>query len=85
MASREKARKALGKIMIELKGECLSDIVSEMQNQLSRGYQDHVYLYSLHFLLEQGKFFIDQKIISRNVPILLSELFGELNEEKTND
>ena len=52
----------------------------------------HVYLFTLHSLLQglmiQGKLTpgsISTHTINLNMDILLSELFGELNEEKSND
>jgi hypothetical protein len=51
----------------------------------------HVYLYSVHSLLaslaEAGALtpgIVNKRVVDLNIDILLSELFGDLNEEKTN-
>lgn len=64
-----------------------------MRTQLIKGFQEHVYLYSMHWLLDglgrEGKLteghWATGGLIASNVPILLSELYGELNEAKSND
>jgi len=52
----------------------------------------HVYLYTVHDLL--GKLseenllspgVINKRVIDLNIEILLSEMFGEMNEQKAND
>jgi hypothetical protein len=91
LSHREKARKAIAKIVEELSPRILSLVFEEMKNQLTKGFQVHVYLYSVHSLLaslaEAGALspgVINKRVVDLNIDILLSELFGDLNEEKTN-
>jgi len=49
--TREKGRKALVKVTQEVSPKFLFLIVREMQDNLTRGFQLHVYLYSVHHLL----------------------------------
>jgi hypothetical protein len=64
-----------------------------MRAQLVKGFQEHVYLFSMHWLLDglgkEGKLlgapWCGRALVESNVPILLSELYGELNEAKSND
>lgn len=56
-----------------------------------KGYQQHVYLYTVHHLLaclsEAGSLLpgsLSHRCIELNIELLLSELFGDLGEEKTN-
>lgn len=92
LSHREKARKALSKLIEELSPRFLGLVFDEMKNQLTRGFQQHVYLYSIHSLLaglmESQKLqpgSISAHTVDLNMEILLSELFGELDEEKAND
>lgn len=92
LAHREKARKSLVKLVAEVSPNFLSMIFEEMKVTLQRGYQQHVYIYSIHNLLqglhENGELnsgCITERIIEQNIEVLLSELFGDLKEEKTND
>lgn len=56
------------------------------------GYQLHVYLFSVHHLLSSlaesaalTPGIISNKVVDQNIDIMLSELFGDLNIEKSND
>lgn len=49
--TREKARKALVKVINEVSPRFLTLIFQEMQNNLNRGFQLHVYLYTVHYVL----------------------------------
>lgn len=51
LATREKARKALLKVISEVSPRFLGLIFTEMQDNLTRGYQLHVYLYTVHYIL----------------------------------
>ena len=51
LATREKARTALLKVISEVSPRFLELIFSEMQDNLTRGYQLHVYLYTVHYIL----------------------------------
>lgn len=93
LSYREKARKALARLIEEVSPRFLSAVFEEMRSQLTRGFQQHVYLFSLHNLL-QGLVASDSlketgcitiETIQKNMAVLLSELFGDLNEEKAND
>lgn len=91
LSHREKARKALVKLVDEVSPRFLSIIFEEMKSQLTRGFQQHVYLFTVHSLLQglaESKALtpscITSRMINLNGDILLSELFGELNEEKDN-
>lgn len=91
LSHREKARKALVRLMSELRAEFLPVVFEEMRLQLAKGFQQHVHLYSVHHLLaslaEAGALHpgsISYRVIELNLEALLSELFGDMNEEKTN-
>jgi hypothetical protein len=52
----------------------------------------HVYLYTVHDLLAKlsednllSPGVINKRVIDLNIEILLSEMFGEMNEQKAND
>jgi U3 small nucleolar RNA-associated protein 20 len=51
LSHREKARKALVKLLEEISPRFLSLIFDEMKSQLTKGFQQHVYLFSIHALL----------------------------------
>lgn len=93
LSYREKARKSLLKLASELGAKYLAQIFDEMRTQLIKGFQEHVYLFSMHWLLDglgrEGKLteslWASGALIESNVPILLSELYGELNETKSNE
>jgi U3 small nucleolar RNA-associated protein 20 len=51
LSHREKARKALVKLVDEISPRFLSVIFEEMKGQLTRGFQQHVYLFTVHALL----------------------------------
>ena len=89
---REKARKSLLKILIELGPNFIEMVFDHMRNLLLKGFQEHVYLFSMHWLLsglkEKGMLksnWVTGKLIETNLPIIMSELYGELNETKTNE
>ena len=91
LSHREKARKALIRVLSELRPEFLPVVFEEMKQQLVKGYQQHVYLFTVHHLLaslhEAGSLqpgSISYRSIELNIDLLLSELFGDLDEEKTN-
>lgn len=48
---REKARKALLKVVQEVSPRFLTIIFKEMKDQLTVGYQLHVFLYTVHYVL----------------------------------
>ena len=50
--AREKARKALVKVIEEVSPRFLTLIFTEMQDLLNRGYQLHVHLYTVHYILQ---------------------------------
>lgn len=93
LAYREKARKSLLKLLGELTPAFLGAIIEEMRTQLVKGFQEHVYLYSTHWLLDSlsktgilaGHSWVSSRLIEANTPILLSELYGELHEQKNNE
>ena len=91
LSHREKARKALIKLVDEVSPRFLSIIFEEMKSQLTKGFQQHVYLFTIHSLLQglsESKALkpgcITSRMINLNADILLNELFGELNDEKDN-
>lgn len=51
VAIREKARKALVKVLGEVSPRFLQMIFHEMQSNLQRGFHLHVHLYTIHYLL----------------------------------
>lgn len=51
LSHREKARKALVKLVAEVSPRFLSIIFEEMKAQLTKGFQQHVYLFTVHSLL----------------------------------
>jgi U3 small nucleolar RNA-associated protein 20 len=51
LSHREKARKALVKLVDEISPRFLSIIFEEMKGQLTKGFQQHVYLFTVHALL----------------------------------
>lgn len=80
------------KLVEEISPRFLGLVFDEMKSQLTKGFQQHVYLFSIHSLLaglvEQGKLepgSISAHTVDLNMEILLSELFGDLDEEKAND
>jgi U3 small nucleolar RNA-associated protein 20 len=86
LSHREKARKALTKLIEEISPKFLSVVFDEMKSQLTKGFQQHVYLFSLHALLSglaaNGQLkpgAISSHTIDINMDILLSELFGDLD------
>jgi U3 small nucleolar RNA-associated protein 20 len=52
ITSREKARKALVKVIEEVSPRFLTLIFQEMQDLLTRGYQLHVHLFTVHYILQ---------------------------------
>lgn len=91
LSHREKARKALVRVLSELRPEFLPVVFEEMKSQLVKGFQQHVYLFTVHHLLaslaEAGSLkpgSISHRNIELNIELLLSELFGDLGEEKAN-
>jgi hypothetical protein len=53
--TREKARKALIKVIGEVSPRFLTLILQEMGNNLDRGFQLHVYLYTVHYVFNYMK------------------------------
>ena len=51
LATREKARKALLRVIGEVSPRFLELIINQMHDNLTRGYQLHVYLYTVHYIL----------------------------------
>lgn len=49
---REKARKALLKVLGEVSPRFLQIIFDQMHDNLTKGYQLHVHLYTIHYLLD---------------------------------
>ena len=75
------------RVVGELSPKILSLVFEEMKGALTKGFQQHVYLYSVHHLLaalqEENLLspgVINQRVIDLNMEILLSEMFGEMNE-----
>jgi len=52
LTCREKARKALVKVVEEVSPRFLGMIFQQMQDLLTRGYQLHVHLYTVHYILQ---------------------------------
>ena len=48
---REKARRALIKVLGEVSPRFLQIFFNEMQDNLTKGYQLHVHLYTVHYIL----------------------------------
>lgn len=48
---REKARRALIKVLEEVSPRFLQIVFNEMQYNLTKGYQLHVHLYTIHYVL----------------------------------
>lgn len=70
----------------------LKDVFEEMRTQLTRGFQQHVYLFTMHNILSSliaedslKERSISVDVVKNNMDVLLSELFGDLNDEKAND
>ncbi len=85
--TREKARKALIKVIQEVSPRFLTLIIQEMGNNLDRGFQLHVYLYTVHYVfnhmreqMKSGQ--ITTQMIKLVSPLLLREMFGDLMEER---
>ena len=85
--ARDKARKALVKVINEVTPRFLSMILKEMQNNLTRGFQLHVYLYTVHYIfnylkdqMKSGQ--VTTQMIQIMSPLLLREMFGDLLEER---
>ena len=53
--TREKARKALLRVIEEVSPRFIAMILQEMGNNLTRGYQLHVYLYTVHYIFNMLK------------------------------
>ena len=53
--TREKARKSLLKVIDEVSPRFLTLILQEMGNNLTRGFQLHVYLYTVHYVFNYMK------------------------------
>ncbi len=51
LSHREKGRKALVKVLDEIGPQFLHAVFDEMKAQLTRGFQQHVYLFTIHHLL----------------------------------
>ena len=53
--TRDKARKALVKVIEEVSPKFMTLILKEMQNNLTRGFQLHVHLYTVHYIFNHMK------------------------------
>lgn len=53
--TREKARKALLKVIEEVSPRFMTMIMQELGNNLNRGFQLHVYLYTVHYIFNLMK------------------------------
>ena len=51
LAVREKARKALIKVLGEVSPQFLQIVFNELNDNLTKGYQLHVHLYTIHYVL----------------------------------
>jgi U3 small nucleolar RNA-associated protein 20 len=89
LSHREKARKAMIKIFKEVSPRYLNIAFESMSSILTKGFQQHVQIFTIHHLytglaeagvLKPGC--VSNKDISLTMNIMLSELFGELDEEK---
>jgi U3 small nucleolar RNA-associated protein 20 len=85
--TREKARKALIKVIGEVSPRFLTLILQEMGNNLNRGFQLHVYLYTVHYVFNYMKDqMVSGQVTTQMVhlisPLLLREMFGDLLEER---
>lgn len=92
LSHREKARKALLKIMQDLTPSYLFLVCDVMKSLLIKGFQTHVYLFTMHNLMQNlvdsgrmATIKIPTRVVELNMDVLLSELFGDLNAEKSND
>ena len=94
---REKARRALIKVIGEVSPKFLQIILNELHDNLTRGYQLHVHLYTVHYVLNHltGANIDGEKLEHRLEPgmittpmiqavsdLLMRELFGDLMEER---
>ena len=66
---REKARRALIKVLGEVSPRFLQIVFNELNDNLTRGYQLHVHLYTVHYILNhltaevpEGQDSIEQKL-----------------------
>lgn len=97
MTVREKARKALIKVLGEVSPRFLQIFFNEMQDNLTKGYQLHVHLYTIHYVLNHltGKNTAGEKVENTLQPgqitsemlhstsdLLMREMFGDLMEER---
>lgn len=85
--TRDKARRALLKVIEEVSPRFMTLIIQEMGNNLTRGFQMHVYLYTVHytFNMMKEKMKVGQvttQMIKLLSPLLLREMFGDLMEER---
>lgn len=53
--TREKARKSLLKVIDEVSPRFITLIIQELGNNLNRGFQNHVYLYTVHYVFNYLK------------------------------
>ncbi|CDW84473.1 small subunit processome component 20 homolog [Stylonychia lemnae] len=90
LVHREKARKSLLKLLIEVSPQFLSLSFTIMNDLLTRGYQLQTYIFTILFLLQQ---LVEKKILKNGMVShrlleitsekLMDELFGELvNDDK---
>ena len=94
--TREKARKALLKVVFEVSPRFLFLIFKELHDGLTRGYQLHVLLYTVQYVLnhlnsdEAGENRLRPGQVTPNMlsimsTLLLREMFGDLMRDQTRD
>lgn len=94
---REKARRALIKVLAEVSPRFLQIVFNELSNNLNRGFHAHVNLYTVHYVLNHltgknkaGEQFeeklqpgqITSTMINSMSDLLMRELFGDMMEER---
>lgn len=83
---RRTTRETLQKIMTSLGPEYLGLLIKEMSTMLSRGFQVHVLIYSIHSVLVSLKELYKPKDIDKCLVLILDlckvDLFGSASEEK---
>ena len=83
---RQEVRRVLREVALSAGAGGLRGMFSEMQQQLSRGYQVHVLAYSIHSVLEGAKKKLRPGDLDTCIPVLcqviLNDLFGRPSEER---
>jgi hypothetical protein len=82
LGNREKARKALVKIMKEISPRFLSSIIGELKDLLHRGFHKKIFIFTTHFILnaliqeqKMEKGMITSKVLELTMDPFLEDYF----------